>query len=181
MNTDKNSSFAYPCSSVFIRGQFCFCISWPPQTAGDDPLVEIGVRQEADHPSGAARQQLLPRALQLFFEVGRRWMRLREHGVGAHQDDVVVAGFEAFEFPQGGVEGTAGGVNAVLEPGERLVALLKGIGASGVGRAGGVEILPEGIFDPGEAAQVPLALDDLIEEASRLGGSGRMAGVVFVK
>jgi hypothetical protein len=102
-------------------------------------------------------------------------------GVGAHHDDVVVAGFEAFEFPQGGVEGTAGGVDAVLEPGERLVALLKGIGAGGVGRAGGVEILPEGIFDPGEAAQVPLALDDLIEEASRLGGSGRMAGVVFVK
>jgi hypothetical protein len=41
-------------------------------------------------------------------------------GVGDHQDDVVVAGFEALEFPQGGVEGTAGGVDAVLEPGERL-------------------------------------------------------------
>ena len=48
------------------------------QTAGDDPFVEIGVRQEADHPSGSSRKQLLPRALQLFLEVRRCRVRLRE-------------------------------------------------------------------------------------------------------
>jgi hypothetical protein len=45
--------------------------------------------------------------------------------VGADQDDILVAGFEAFQLFQRGVEGAAGGVDAVLEPGERLVALLE--------------------------------------------------------
>src|SRR5271157_3277090 len=36
------------------------------------------------------------------------------------------------------------------------------------------------MLDPVEAAKAPFALDDLVEEATRLGGSGRMAGVVFV-
>lgn len=49
--------------------------------------------------------------------------------IGVDQDDILVAGFEAFQFFQRGVEGAAGGVDAVLEPGERLVALLEGIGA----------------------------------------------------
>jgi hypothetical protein len=45
--------------------------------------------------------------------------------VGADQDDILVAGFEAFQLFQRGVEGAAGGVDAVLEPGERPVALLE--------------------------------------------------------
>src|ERR1039457_5785304 len=36
------------------------------------------------------------------------------------------------------------------------------------------------MLDREEAAKVPLAHDDLVEETTRLGGSGRMAGVVFV-
>src|ERR1035441_306809 len=36
------------------------------------------------------------------------------------------------------------------------------------------------MLDAVEAAKVPFAQDDLVEEATRLGGSGRMAGVVFV-
>src|SRR5664280_2540353 len=35
------------------------------------------------------------------------------------------------------------------------------------------------MLDVVEAAKVPFAQDDLVEEATRLGGSGRMAGVVF--
>jgi hypothetical protein len=79
------------------------------------------------------------------------------------------------------MEGAAGGVDAVLEPGERMVALLEGIGAPvEVLRAGSEELIPQGTLDRVEAAKVPFAHDDLVEEATRLGGSGRMAGVVFV-
>src|ERR1019366_8161107 len=86
---------------------------------------------------------------------------------------------EAFQLFQRGVEGAAGGVDAVLEPGEGLVALLEGIGASvEVLRAGSEELVPQGTLDAVEAAKVPFAHDDLVEEATRLGGSGRMAGVV---
>ena len=49
-------------------------------------------------------------------------------GVGNHQDDVVVAGFEAFELFESGVEGAAGGVDAVLQAGKGLVAFLECIG-----------------------------------------------------
>jgi len=38
-------------------------------------------------------------------------------------------GFEAFHLFQRGVEGAAGGIDAVLEPAEGPVALLEGIGA----------------------------------------------------
>ena len=48
---------------------------------------------------------------------------------GGADDDVLVAGFEAFELFEGGVEGAAGGVDAVLQAGERPVALQEGIGA----------------------------------------------------
>ena len=62
---------------------------------------------------------------------------------GVDQDDILVAGFEAFQLFQRGVEGAAGGVDAVLEPGERLVALLEGIGAPvEVLRAGSEELFP---------------------------------------
>jgi hypothetical protein len=37
--------------------------------------------------------------------------------VGADQDDILVAGFEAFQLFQRGVEGAAGGVDAVLASG----------------------------------------------------------------
>ena len=63
--------------------------------------------------------------------------------VGADHDGVLVAGFEAFELIKSGVECAAGGVDAVLEPGERLVAVLEGIGASvEVLRAGSEELFP---------------------------------------
>ena len=101
--------------------------------------------------------------------------------MGADQYDILVAGFEGFHLFQRGVEGAAGGVDAVLEPGERLVALLEGIGAPvEVPRAVSEELVPQGTLDRVEAAKVPFAHDDLVEEATRLGGSGRMAGVVFV-
>ena len=62
---------------------------------------------------------------------------------GAGDGGVLVAGFDAFEFFQSVVEGAAGGVDAVLEPGERLVALLEGIGAPvEVLRAGSEELIP---------------------------------------
>jgi hypothetical protein len=47
--------------------------------------------------------------------------------VGVDQDDILVAGFEAFQLFQRGVEGAAGGVDAVLEPGEGVVALLEAL------------------------------------------------------
>jgi hypothetical protein len=46
-----------------------------------------------------------------------------------NQTGVLVAGFEAFELFESGVPGAAGGVDAVLEAGERLVASPEGIGA----------------------------------------------------
>ena len=101
--------------------------------------------------------------------------------IGVDQYDILVASFEAFQLFERGVEGAAGGVDAVLEPGEGVVALLDGIGARvEVLRAGSEEPVPQGTLDPVEAAKVPFAHDDLVEEATRLGGSGRMAGVVFV-
>ena len=64
-------------------------------------------------------------------------------GVLADDDGVLVAGFEAFELSQSGVEGAAGGVDPVLQADERLVALAEGIGARvGVRRAGGEELVP---------------------------------------
>src|ERR1035438_10448874 len=102
-------------------------------------------------------------------------------GVGVDHEYVLVADFEAFELFQGGVESAASGVDPVLKAGERTVASLEGIGAAvGALWAGAVEIFPCATLDGGEAAKIPLAHDDLIEETSRLGGGGRMAGVVFV-
>jgi len=46
--------------------------------------------------------------------------------VGPTKTDILVAGFEAFQLFQR-VWKRAGGVDAVLEPGEGLVALLDGI------------------------------------------------------
>jgi hypothetical protein len=84
-----------------------------------------------------------------------------------------VAGFEAFELLQTSVEGAAGGVDPLLKLGERAVAFLQSTGAGiDVVRAAVVVMVPERAVGIGEAAQVPLAEDDLIEEAARLGGSG---------
>jgi len=47
-------------------------------------------------------------------------------------------------------------------------------------RAGSEELIHRASFDRDEAAKVPFAHDNLVEEATRLGGSGRMAGVVFL-
>jgi len=92
---------------------------------------------------------------------------LRARPGGGRQDDILVAGFEAFQLFQRGVEGAAGGVDAVLEPGEGVVALLDGIGARvEVLRAGSEELIPQGTLDRVEAAKVPFAHDDLVEEAN---------------
>jgi len=62
----------------------------------------------------------------------------------------------------------------VLEPGEGVVALLDGIGARvEVLRAGSEELIPQGTSTESRR-RVPFAHDDLVEEATRLGGSGRM-------
>jgi len=62
---------------------------------------------------------------------------------GTDEDDVLVAGFEAFELFESGVEGAAGGIDAVLPAGEGPVALPEGIGASfEVLRAGVEELVP---------------------------------------
>jgi len=99
------------------------------------------------------------------------WLRARPDRVD--QDDILVAGFEAFQLFQRGVEGAAGGVMRCWSREKRPVALLDGIGARvEVLRAGSEELVPQGTLDPVEAAKVPFAHDDLVEEATRLGGAG---------
>jgi len=49
-----------------------------PETAGDDRIVETGIRQEADHPSASPRDGLLPHTLKRHPDFGRRWMRSGE-------------------------------------------------------------------------------------------------------
>jgi hypothetical protein len=41
----------------------------------DDGMVEVGIRQESNHPSASPRQHLLPHTLECFFDVGRCRMR----------------------------------------------------------------------------------------------------------
>ena len=62
---------------------------------------------------------------------------------GADEDDVLVAGFEAFELLESGVEGAAGGIDAVLQAGEGLVAFVECIGdCFEVLRTGVEELVP---------------------------------------
>ena len=44
------------------------------ETPGDYPIVETGVRQEADHPSASSRNGLLPHPLKRRPDFGRCWM-----------------------------------------------------------------------------------------------------------
>jgi hypothetical protein len=53
-------------------------ISGSRRKHGNDSLIEVGVGQEADHSSGSARKQLLPRALQFLLQIGRRRVGSRE-------------------------------------------------------------------------------------------------------
>jgi hypothetical protein len=94
---------------------------------------------------------------------------------------VLIAGFDALELLERGEEGAARGVDAVLEAIEDVVAAFQsGGGHLAFGRAGLRELVPEGIFGVPEAAHLPLAIDELIDEEAGLGRLRRMALVVFV-
>ena len=76
----------------------------------------------------------------------------------------------------------AGSVDAVLEAGERLIAVLEGLGGCvvGVRPAGflGGEF-PEVGIGAVEAAQGPLAEDEVVEEEASLRGSGAVVVVIL--
>ena len=103
-------------------------------------------------------------------------------GVFGDDDNFGVAGFEALEFLEGGMEGAAGGVDAGLETGEPGVAGADGMG-DGVGPllvAFAFQVVPKDGLGIVEAAELPFAEDELVEEAAGFGGVRRVAGVVFV-
>jgi hypothetical protein len=80
------------------------------------------------------------------------------------------------------VDGEAGCVEAVLEAGEGLIAVLEGLGGCVVrvrppGFLGGV--FPEVGIGAAEAAKGPLAEDEVVEEEARLGGRGAMVVVIL--
>jgi len=65
--------------SRFIRREKIHC-GLLPSTTSNDRMVEVGIRQEADHSSASPLQELPPHALELFFDVGRDRMR-RDVGI----------------------------------------------------------------------------------------------------
>jgi hypothetical protein len=114
-------------------------------------------------------------------EVSRRWRASigtspGEYGFGL--------GFELPEVFEGAVDGEAGSVEAVLEAGERLIAVLEGLGGCvvvvGIVPAGflGGEF-PEVGIRTAEAAKGPLAEDEVVEEEASLRGSGAVVFVIF--
>jgi hypothetical protein len=92
-------------------------------------------------------------------------------------------GLELLEGFEGAVAGTAGGIDAVLEFGE-------GGGVGGGGIAEGVCLVfvedvvvlegPHFGFDAVEAAEHPLAADEVVEEAAGFGCGGMVALVILV-
>ena len=92
-------------------------------------------------------------------------------------------GLELFEGLEGTVVGAAGGINAPLELGEDArvagAGLSEGQGFGGVGELL-MLVLPELGFGGAEAAEVPLAVDDLIDEEASFGGSGAVVLVILV-
>jgi hypothetical protein len=90
---------------------------------------------------------------------------------------------ELFEGVEGAFAGAAGGVHAVLESGEG-VAMYGGGVPEGVliGTVECVEILvlPRLGFGGTEAAEVPLAVDELVDEAAGFGGGGMEAAVALL-
>jgi hypothetical protein len=87
------------------------------------------------------------------------------------------------EGVEGAVEGAAGGIDAPLELAEGLVIVHTGLAEGkivfhGVGLL--VGILKELGFGGGEAAEGPLAADDVVEQEAGFGGGGAVALVVLV-
>jgi hypothetical protein len=90
-------------------------------------------------------------------------------------------GLEFFESEEGAGAGAAGGIDAVLESGE-------GVGVAGDGLTEGellrvavrvvVLVLPGLGFGEVEAAEGPLAADEVIDECAGVGGGGTMVAVV---
>ena len=92
-------------------------------------------------------------------------------------------GFELLEGVEGAVEGTAGGIDAPLELAELLVFVHAGLAEGkivfqGVGFL--VGIFKELGFGDAEAAEGPLAADEVVEQDAGFGGGGLMAVVVLV-
>ena len=87
------------------------------------------------------------------------------------------------EGVEGAVEGAAGGIDAPLELAEGLVIVHTGLAEGkivfhGVGLL--VGIFKELGFGGGEAAEGPLAADDVVEQEAGFGGGGAVALVVLV-
>jgi hypothetical protein len=72
----QNAGIGNPCKSRRVRGQE-IDRRFPSQTSGDDGVMEAGVREEADHALPSRRLQW-SRTLELFFQIGRRWMSVAE-------------------------------------------------------------------------------------------------------
>ena len=92
-------------------------------------------------------------------------------------------GLEFFKGLEGAVVGAAGGIDAPLELGEDArvagAGLSEGQGFGGVGELL-VLVLPELGFGGAEAAEGPLAVDELVDEEASFGGSGAVALVILV-
>jgi hypothetical protein len=89
---------------------------------------------------------------------------------------------EVAETLDGFLEGLAGGDGAPLERGEEFGVLDGGLaeGIIGVGCAGvTMDEAEEFGFGAGEAAEDPLAVDDVVNEGAFLGAGGVEAGVVL--
>ena len=92
-------------------------------------------------------------------------------------------GFELLEGAEGAVEGAAGGIDAPLELAEGLVFIHAGLAEGelvflAVGFLMG--IFKELGFGDAEAAEGPLAADEVVEQEAGFGGSGVVTLVVLV-
>ena len=93
-----------------------------------------------------------------------------------------IPGFEFLEVFEGAVDGEAGSVEAVLEAGEGLIAVLEGlsgfeVGVRPVSFPGGE--FPEVGIGAVEAAKGPLAKDEVVEKEASLRGSGAVVMVIL--
>ena len=108
---------------------------------------------------------------------------MRGLAAGSGPGTGVGLGLELLEGLEGAVAGAAGGIDAVLEFGE-------GGGVGGGGISEGVLLVfvedvvvlvgPHFGFDAVEAAEHPLAADEVVEEGTGFGGGGMVALIILV-
>src|ERR1035437_2006021 len=95
----------------------------------------------------------------------------------------VGGGFEFFEDLESAEDGAAGGIEAVLEFGEGARVAGRGISEGGLLRVAEFVValvLPHLGFGGVEAAEGPLAADQVVDEEAAFGGSGAVALVILV-